>query len=342
MDCFYAAVEIRDRPELADKPVAVGGRSTGRGVLTTANYVAREFGLHSAMPTATALRRCPDLVLLPVDMPKYREASQAIHAIFKQYTDLIEPLSLDEAYLDVSHHERPATQIAEEIRAQIFAELGLAASAGISVNKFIAKVASDWRKPNGQFVVKPHHVDAFVAALPVGKLHGVGKVTEAKLHAFGAQTCGDLRQFSEAELSERFGKFGGRLYQLCRGIDQRPVRTERRRKSLSVERTYSQDVPDHAGLLERLPELLDELDRRWTKQADRYQAGGISVKIKFGDFSQTTVSRAGHYEFNRQRLLAEFSELIELGWARGQKPVRLLGIGFQTQPRIESSQGGLL
>lgn len=345
MDCFYAAVEIRDRPELAEQPVAVGGRRSGRGVLTTANYVARAYGVRSAMPTAVALRRCPELVLLPVNMAKYREVSKAIQAIFRQYTDVIEPLSLDEAYLDVSEaaQQRAATDIAAAIRAQIFAEQGLTASAGISVNKFIAKVASDWRKPNGQFVVKPQQVDAFVAALPVGKLFGVGKVTEEKLKALGVTNCGDLRRFTQQELSNQFGRFGQRLYELCRGIDDRPVRTERIRKSLSVERTFAQDLKGTSELLEKLPELLQELAQRWQKQAARYGFNGIVVKLKFHDFELTTASRTGRYEWNAELLQAEFTSLIEQAWQRGEKPVRLLGIGLHCVPKqAQASQIDLL
>lgn len=333
MDCFYAAVEARDNPELAGKPLAVGGRPSGRGVLTTANYEARKFGCRSAMPTATALRLCPDLILIPVNMAKYKEESRHIHAIFRRYTDQIEPLSLDEAFLDVTGCERPATEIAAEIRQTIREERNLTASAGISVNKFIAKIASDWNKPDGQFVVTPRNVDAFVAQLAVGKIFGVGKITEEKLHAFGARTCGELRAFDRDQLVDRFGKFGARLYQLCRGIDNRPVSTERQRKSLSVERTFSQDISDFDGLSARLDELLVELERRWAGSADRYAFKGLVLKLKTYDFTLTTASRATRHEWNTERLLSEFHELLKTAWQRQEKPVRLLGIGLQTVPR---------
>lgn len=333
MDCFYAAVETRDNPDLAGKPIAVGGHASGRGVLTTANYEARAFGCRSAMPTATALRLCPQLILVPVNMAKYREESRHIHVIFRRHTDLIEPLSLDEAYLDVSACKRPATEIARDVRAAIHKERGLTASAGISVNKFIAKIASDWRKPNGQFVVKPHQVDQFVAKLPVGKIFGVGKVTEQKLKDFGVETCADLRTLERDELLNRFGKFGGRLYQLCRGIDDRPVSNDRVRKSLSVERTFNTDIPDLAGLQQRLPELLDELERRWQPNADRYDFKGVTVKLKFCDFELTTATRATHYNWERSQLMRELEELLVLAWNRQAKPVRLLGIGLQTFQR---------
>jgi DNA polymerase-4 len=333
MDCFYAAVETRNRPELAGKPLAVGGASGGRGVLTTANYEAREFGCRSAMPTATALRRCPNLILVPVDMAKYREESRQIQAILRRYTDLIEPLSLDEAFLDVSASAQLATDIASEIRQTIWRERQLTASAGISVNKFIAKIASDWRKPNGQFVVKPHQVDHFVAQLPVGKIFGVGKVTEGKLHQLGVRTCMDLRAYSEQELSQRFGKFGQRLFSLCRGIDTRPVRVDRQRKSLSVERTFSGDLADLESLRRRLPELLHALEQRWRKAAQQYRFKGVVLKLKFHDFELTTASRATCYEWNHAVLLSDFLELLNIAWQRRQKPVRLLGLGLQTCPR---------
>ncbi|MDD9892216.1 MAG: DNA polymerase IV [Gammaproteobacteria bacterium] len=332
MDCFYAAVEVRDNPALAGKPVAVGASPTGRGVLTTANYEARKFGVRSAMPTATALRQCPDLILVPVQMDKYRAASQAIHKIFADYTDKIEPLSLDEAFLDVSDCEQcggSATLIAEEIRQRIYDDQQLTASAGISVNKFIAKVASDWNKPNGQTVITPDQVDQFVAELPVGKIFGVGKVTEAKIHKLGVKTCGDLRPFSERELAQQFGSFGERLYRLCRGIDNRPVKSDRVRKSQSVERTFSQDRADAAALLEKLPDLMDDLERRYQKQKQRYAINGIFVKIKFHDFQTTTMAHSGRYFWDKALLSHEFAQLIEQAWLRGQRAVRLLGIGFQ-------------
>lgn len=332
MDCFYAAVEVRDNPALAGKPVAVGGRASGRGVLTTANYEARQFGVRSAMPTATALRKCPQLILVPVNMEKYRAASKVIHQIFADYTDKIEPLSLDEAFLDVTDCKAldgSATLIAQEIRQRIQQQLQLTASAGVSVNKFIAKVASDWNKPNGQTVIRPAQIDAFVAALPVGKINGVGKVTEAKIHKLGVKTCGDLRQFSEQQLSLHFGSFGARLYRLCRGIDNRPVKADRIRKSLSVERTFAEDRADVSALLEKLPNLMDDLERRYQKQQQRYAISGIFIKLKFNDFQTTTMAHGGRYFWDKTLLSHEFSQLIEQAWQRGNRAVRLLGIGFQ-------------
>ena len=236
-DCFFAAVEMRDDPALRGLPVAVGGDSTRRGVISTCNYEARRYGVRSAMATATALRRCRDLIVIPVNMDKYRAASRQVLAIFAEYTDLIEPLSLDEAYLDVTNSTAcrgSATLIAQEIRTRVREEVGITISAGIAPNKFLAKVASEWRKPDGQFVVTPPMVPEFVRALPIQKIHGVGDVTARKMQLMGINTCADLQTLPLQELIERFGSFGERLYALSRGQDDRPVRTDQARKSISV------------------------------------------------------------------------------------------------------------
>jgi DNA polymerase-4 len=214
-DCFYAAVEMRDDPSLRGRPVAVGGQAHQRGVIATCNYEARRYGVHSAMATAHALKRCPDLIVLPPSFDKYRAASAQILTIYRDYTELVEPLSLDEAYLDVSQATQckgSATLIAQEIRARIQSTVGITASAGIAPNKFLAKIASDWRKPNGQFAITPDAVTEFVAALPVGKLFGVGKVTAEKLNQLGVHTCGDLRAWDGLALQAQFGKFGEKLF----------------------------------------------------------------------------------------------------------------------------------
>ena len=324
-DCFYASVEMRDDPRLAGKPLAVGGRADQRGVVATCNYEARRFGIHSAMSTAQALKRCPQLIVIPPAMEKYRIASRQILAIYRDYTELVEPLSLDEAYLDVTaskEHRGSATLIAEEIRQRIVDTVGITASAGIAPNKFIAKIASDWNKPNGQFAVRPHEVDAFVAQLPVDKLYGVGRVTAAKLRRLGAERCGDLRSWSEGELQQHFGKFGERLHALVRGIDHREVSPTRERKSVSVEETYVTDLPDLAACQAALPELLTRLQQR----IDRAQAGRsiskLFVKIRFDDFQRTTAECSGS-------LLDEatFRRLLDTGFQRRRRPVRLLGAG---------------
>ncbi|MDP4850029.1 MAG: DNA polymerase IV, partial [Verrucomicrobiales bacterium] len=258
MDCFYAAIEMRERPELAGLPIAVGG-SSGRGVLTTCNYLARTFGCRSAMPAFKARELCPGLVMLPVRFDLYRAESAKIRAIFAEFTELIEPLSLDEAYLDVSHLSSEAASIAWEIRERIRSQMRLTASAGIASNKFIAKIASDWRKPDGQFEVRDEEVADFLAALPVEKIWGVGKATATRLHEAGISTCGMMRERSEMELVQRFGKFGSSLYRLCRGIDERVVNPNRERKSLSNERTFRENLTSVEEGLERLEDLITEL-----------------------------------------------------------------------------------
>ena len=318
---------MRDDASLRGRPLAVGGRAETRGVIATCNYEARAFGLHSAMPTARALQLCPQLILLPPDFERYREASRTILAIYRDYTPLVEPLSLDEAYLDVTGVDRcrgSASLMAQEIRARIRDEVGITASAGIAPNKFIAKVASDWNKPDGQFVVRPQDVDAFVAALPVKKIFGVGKVTAAKLNRMGVHTCGDLRAWSVADLAREFGSFGASLHRLCRGIDERAVQPHRVRKSLSVETTYTPDLHDLDACRAAVRALLADFHRRFERARDRPPVHKAFVKVRFADFSRTTaecISNAPD-EALWLRLLAE---------AHGRKPlpVRLLGVGVR-------------
>jgi DNA polymerase IV len=326
-DCFYAAVEMRDDPSLRDKPVAVGGRADQRGVLATCNYEARRWGVHSAMATSQALKICPQLVVLPPNMDKYRAASQKILAIYRDYTDLVEPLSLDEAYLDVTdarHCKGSATLIAQEIRQRIFDTVGITASAGVAPNKFVAKIASDWNKPDGLFLVRPGEIDDFVAALPVKKLFGVGKVTAAKLNKLGAQTCADLRSWTMLELQHHFGSFGVRLHDLCRGIDERAVSPSQERKSVSVEETYTPDVPDLAACLALLPELFASLNGRIERCGAQKQVHKLYVKLRFADFHQTTVECVGLAPH-----LGQYEKLMETGYLRASQPVRLLGLGVR-------------
>ena len=326
-DCFYASVEMRDDPSLRGRPLAVGGRADQRGVIATCNYEARRYGIHSAMATAQAVKLCPDLILIPPNMEKYRVASRQIMDIYRDYTDLVEPLSLDEAYLDVTnspHCKGSATLIAQEIRRRIFETVGITASAGVAPNKFVAKIASDWNKPDGLFLVRPGEVDAFVAALPVKKLFGVGKVTAAKLHSLGAQTCGDLRDWNIDKLQQHFGSFGARLYDLCRGIDYREVNPVRERKSISTEETYTPDVPDLAGCLALLPDLYEHLLGRIKRNNAEKFINKLFVKIKFADFQRTTVECVG-YAPNMET----YRRLMETGWLRASRPVRLLGVGVR-------------
>ncbi|MDK2123410.1 DNA polymerase IV [Parachitinimonas caeni] len=326
-DCFYAAVEMLDDPSLSTQPLAVGGQPGARGVIATCNYVARRFGVRSAMASSHALRICPKLIILPPRFERYRSISRQIMAIYHDYTPLVEPLSLDEAYLDVSDTnfcQGSATLMAQEIRQRIATEVGITASAGIAPNKFVAKIASDWQKPNGQFTVAPHEIDEFVAALPVGKLFGVGKVTAAKLNTLGIETCGQLRDWSLTNLWREFGKFGERLYELCRGIDERPVCPDSVRKSLSVETTYTHDLPDLGSCQAALGELIQDLRQRQQKLNDPTPAHKAFVKLRFADFSQTTAECVDPYPGD-----ATFRRLLTQGFERKQQPVRLLGVGIR-------------
>ena len=322
-DCFYAAIEMRDDPRLAGRPLAVGGAADRRGVIATCNYEARAWGVRSAMPTGQALKLCPDLLVVKPRMDAYKAASREIHAIFRDYTELIEPLSLDEAYLDVSDSPS-ATRIAQEIRRRVSQQLHITVSAGVAPNKFLAKIASDWRKPNGLFVITPEQVEEFVAALPVSKLHGVGKVTADKLGRLGIATCLDLREWSKLALAREFGSFGERLWHLARGIDARPVQVDSRRQSVSVENTFDHDLPDLAACLQELPALLAQLDTRMARLDAGYRPDKPFVKVKFHDFSQTTLEQAG-----ARRDLDSYRRLLSAAYARGNKPVRLLGVGVR-------------
>ncbi|MDE0825853.1 MAG: DNA polymerase IV [Akkermansiaceae bacterium] len=324
MDCFYAAIEVRDHPELEGKPVAVGG-SGRRGVLTTANYVARKFGCRSAMPGFKALEACPDLIIMPVRFDVYREESRRVREIFKRFSEVIEPLSLDEAYLDISHLNSSGRAVAWEIRNMIREETGLTASAGISSNKLLSKIASDWRKPDGQFEVGEDEVADFMRELPVKRLSGVGKVMEEKLAVLGVKTCGDLQGVEKLVLAERFGKWGLELYELCRGLDERPVRTSRIRKTLSTERTLGENAESVEELWEYLQEQMKEVEEDVQAKHRERTLKSLVVKLKFADFTQTTVERAkgvidsGVYE-----------ELLREAWSRGDgKSVRLIGAGVR-------------
>lgn len=338
-DCFYASIEMRDDPSLRDKPLAVGGRPDQRGVVATCNYEARRYGIHSAMPMSQAVRRCPELVILPPAMEKYRAASRQILAIYRDYTDAVEPLSLDEAYLDVSHasmHKGSATLIAQEIRARVKETVGITASAGVASNKFLAKIASDWNKPDGLFVILPEQIDAFVAALPVKKLFGVGKVTAAKLHALGVNDCQDLRSWSLTELQNQFGKFGNNLYQLCRGIDRREVSPDQERKSVSVEETYVNDLRDLAACQAEMMVLFELLAARTRRVGAEDFIQKLYVKIRFDDFSKTTVECRGS-----ALDAAVFAQLLETGYLRRRRPVRLLGLGARVNESSPDLQLGL-
>jgi DNA polymerase-4 len=346
-DSFYASVEMREDPALANLPIAVGGRSERRGVISTANYLAREFGVHSAMASARAKALCPQLVILPPRFELYRAVSAQFHDIFRDYTDLVEPLSLDEAFLDVtqsSHCGGSATLIAREIRQRVRETLNLTVSAGIAPNKFLAKVASDWDKPDGQYTIAPDDVAEFVIALPVSKINGVGKVMTSKLAQLGVQTCGDLQNIPLEQLVLRFGKYGKRLSEVSHGIDNRPVVASRTRKSISVERTFSQDIEDISGVQQAFPDLLAELDRRFSKISQKYLPTKRFVKVKYHDFTQTTLEEALNYSGTVPTAWADpaaYERLVEEAWQRAGLPVRLLGAGLRLQPSQLEASGQL-
>ena len=325
MDCFYAAVEMRDRPELAGKPIAVGG-SSKRGVLTTCNYEARKYGCRSAMPGFKARELCPDLIILPIDFEKYRSESARIKEIFREYTDLVESVSLDEAFLDVTHmKDRYAWDIAKEIRARIFETTSLTASAGVAPNKMLAKIASDWRKPNGQFAILPEEVDVFMKPLPVGKIWGVGRKTQERLASMGIQTCGELQDLAKETLEARFGKFGSELYELCRGMDDRSVVSQRVRKSMSTERTFQDDLVRTVEAVNEMSLMCEELERDFTNSRHRdREIAKIFVKLKFSDF-QTTTKECVASEMD----LATYKALLIEAWERGNGRVRLIGVGIR-------------
>lgn len=327
MDCFYAAIEIRDNPLLHNKPVAVGGSAKQRGVLCTCNYIARQYGVHSAMPTAIAYRKCPDLIVLPVDMNKYREVSREINTIFHQYTDLVEPLSLDEAFLDVTdavHCQGSATRIAQAIQNSIFTTQHITASAGVAPNKFLAKIASAWQKPNGLFVIKPDQVTDFVKELPINKLFGVGKVTALKLNELGIFTCSDLQGCSLNYLIHHFGKLGQQLYYQSRGIDNRAVQPNRLRKSLSVERTFAHDLIDFNQALDIIKKLSDLLMLRISEHAANLQIKNQFIKMKSSDFKLIS-AEAKSNQLNPDLYAALFQKSFNY------QSIRLLGVGVHFQ-----------
>lgn len=326
MDCFYAAIEMRDNPRLRDIPLAIGGSALRRGVISTANYPARRYGVHSAMATATALRLCPHLTLLPGRMEVYKAASLQIRQIFARYTELIEPLSLDEAYLDVTeslHCNGSATLMAQEIRQAIFDELRLTASAGVAPIKFLAKVASEQNKPNGQYVITPAQVDEFILALPLAKIPGVGKVTASRLAERGLQTCADVRRYDLSALLKSFGKFGRVLWERCHGIDERQVSPDRLRKSVGVEKTLAQDIHDWSQCEALIDTLYDELEVRLRRVKPDLHIARQGVKLKFDDFRQTTQEHVWPV-LNKEDLI----QLAKQTWEqrREARGVRLVGL----------------
>jgi DNA polymerase IV len=326
MDAFYASVEQRDDPILKGKPVAVGYPAK-RGVVAAASYEARRFGVRSAMPSTIAMRKCSELVFVPPRFDVYREVSNQIHAIFKDYTPLVEPLSLDEAYLDVTDNLKgipTAWETAKEIRARIYDEIGLTASAGVSCNKFLAKLASDYRKPNGQFAIMPDDGEAFVATLAVSKFHGVGPKTAVKMRALGIETGADLRRQTLDFLHDRFGKSGSWYYDIARGRDDRPVQPDRERKSSGSETTFPEDLTDAAQIEAGVIAMADDV-WAWCEKAKSW-GRTVTVKIKWADFQISTRNRSMEATIQTREKLHQVALDLIRSVFPPPKGVRLVGV----------------
>lgn len=338
MDAFYASVEQRDNPDLRGKPVAVGG-SRERGVVAAASYEAREFGVRSAMPSITAKRQCADLIFVKPRFEVYKEISQQIRAIFAEHTPIIEPLSLDEAYLDVTENLQDiplARDIALKIRAEIKKQTGLNASAGISYNKFLAKLGSDHRKPNGQYVISPEMGSAFVENLPVGKFHGIGPATATKFNSLGIRTGLDIRNQTLAFLEANFGKSGTYYYWISRGIDERPVRSNRIRKSVGAENTFFEDLRDFDAMVAALQPLIDKVWRHCENTGNRGRT--VTLKIKFSDFEIMSRSRSVAAPVASRDDLDRLSVALLEAAMPLPKAVRLLGVSLSsllTEARVD-------
>ncbi|WP_018096562.1 DNA polymerase IV [Sinorhizobium meliloti] len=339
MDAFYASVEQRDNPELRGKPVAVG-YPEARGVVAAASYEARKFGVHSAMPSVTAKRKCPELIFVPHRFDVYRAVSRQIQAIFAEYTPLIEPLSLDEAYLDVTENLKGmqlATEIAEQIRARIRAETQLTASAGVSYNKFLAKIASDQRKPDGLFVITPKHGPDFVQALPVKKFHGVGPATAEKMKRLGIETGADLKSRDLAFLQQHFGKSGPYFYWIARGIDEREVKPDRIRKSIGAEDTFREDVHDLEAARAGLEPLIDKV---WHYcEASGIRGKTVTLKVKWADFTQITRSKTIVAPIASAAEMGEIVELLLSPIFPAAKGIRLLGVTLSSLDPVADRSG---
>lgn len=327
MDAFYASVEQMDYPELRGKPIAVGG-SENRGVVAAASYEARKFGVRSAISGVLAKKNCPELIFVKPRFDRYKEISKKIHKIFHDYTDLVEPLSLDEAYLDVTHNKKgnpSATLLAQEIRMRILNEVGLTASAGISVNKFVAKIASDYNKPNGQKTVNPEEVISFLEELPIRKFYGVGKVTTEKMYQLGIFTGLELKSKSLDFLSTHFGKSGAFYYHVVRGIHNSEVKPDRITKSVAAEHTFDTNLSSEIFMLEQLENIATNLERRLKKQ--NIAGKTVTLKIKYSDFSQQTRSKTVPYFIADKGLILENVKEL-LYQERMKDSVRLLGISL--------------
>jgi DNA polymerase-4 len=341
MDAFYASVEQRDRPELKGKPVIVGGDPQARGVVAACSYEAREFGIHSAMASSTAYRLCPDAVFIRPRFDVYRAVSFDIRKIFCEYTDLVEPLSLDEAFLDVTENYMgmpSATLIAREIKKKIYDRTGkLTASAGVSFNKFIAKVASDINKPDGITVITPDMADEFIDRLPIRKFFGVGKVTEEKMLNLGIKTGADLNKYKKEQLIQIFGKSGRYFYDIAHGLDERPVEPNRIRKSIGKETTFSEDIVDTGQMLEILDNIADRLENSLIKREAKGRT--ITLKIKYFDFQSITRSVTIDEPADSASVIMKYVRPLLSKTEAGEKKVRLLGISISNFDDQETNSG---
>lgn len=340
MDAFYASVEQMDNPDLKGKPLAVGG-SEVRGVVSAASYEARKFGVRSAISGIQAKKLCPDLIFVRPRFDRYKEISKKIRKIFHDYTDLVEPLSLDEAYLDVTENKKgnpSATLIAQEIRKRIFEEVGLTASAGISVNKFVAKIASDYDKPNGQKTVNPDEVEAFLEKLDIKKFYGVGKVTAEKMYQLGIFTGYDLKQKTLEYLEKHFGNSGFHYYQICRGIHNSAVKPNRKIKSVGAERTFGENLSSEIFMEERLQSIAKELEKRLQKS--RISGKTITLKIKYSDFTLQTRSKTLPYFVSDKNIILDVAKDL-LYQERLRNSVRLLGISIHNLNNEEKTKTDL-
>lgn len=327
MDCFYAAVHMRDDPGLRGKPVVIGGDPAGRGVVAAANYEVRKFGVHSAMPASRAKRLCPQAIFLKPDFPRYSRESEAIFAIYREYTPLIQTVSLDEAYLDVTEHLPPfetATALARDVRRRVREERGLTVSIGVGPNRLVAKIASDFHKPDGLTVVPPIKVLAFLAALPVRRLHGVGPATEQALAGLGVATVAELRERSREELVRRFGRHGEMLYHFARGEDERPVETHHERKSLGQERTYPQDLADLAAMEAEVERLAEKVAAGLLRR--ELAARTVVLKVRYGDFTTITRSASPGAAVVAAEAIARCARELLNTTEAPRRPVRLLGV----------------
>jgi DNA polymerase-4 len=338
MDAFFASVEQRDQPEYKGRPLIVGGKPDSRGVVAACSYEARQFGIHSAMPCSRAYRLCPKAIFVPPRFEAYREVSQQIRDIFWKYASQVEPLSLDEAYLDVTYtadFAGSATRIAQAIKREILEETGLTASAGVSYNKFLAKIASDMDKPNGLYVIRPKQGQSFIANLAIGQFHGIGPATETKMKKFGIQTGHDLRQKTLIELVSSFGKSGQYYYNIARAIDERPVRSKRERKSLGKETTFVQDILSVEVLTTKLNVLAEQVLTNLVKH--KLQAKTLTIKVKYANFQQITRAHTAEHILNMSTLKQLIPHLLTRTEV-GEKPVRLVGLSLSGFDNTKSAE----